>query len=382
MTDSDSTAVSAAVSAGADASALARRKLPFGALTFAGAGASLIFCYGQVLISLIGPLFGIASVELNIHWQAVFMWGFGLVTVVGLTRDRKYHGRNLPLGLGIGAVATIAATLYTYYDVRILILGYVLLFVAALLNQLQMLGKLSREVLALNASLEQRVAAQVGEIERLGRLRRFLSDEVADLITSEGNEALLGSHRRLVACLFGDVRNFTGFSEAVEPEDVMSVLQAVHEKMDRLIAARGGTIGYRAGDGLMVIFNDPLPREAPVRDAVALAFEMQAAFAAIEEPWRRLGHEIGFGVGIAYGYATLGLIGSEGRYDYTAIGNAVNIAARLSDAARAGQILIDKRGYLEIENAVGAEPVGALDLKGVGQPVEAWRLVAPADEAG
>jgi class 3 adenylate cyclase len=350
-------------------------KASFGTLAFAGAGVSLVFCYGQVLISLLAPLFGLAAFELDIHWQAVFMWGFGVVTVVGLGRDRRRHHHDAPIMLGIGAVVVIAATLYAYYDVRILILGYVLLFVAALLNQIQMLGNLAGKVMALNDTLEQRVEAQVAEIERLARLKRFLSSEVADLITSEGNESLLDSHRRLIACLFGDVRNFTAFSEAVEPEDVMKVLQSVHERMGRLIAAHGGTIGYRAGDGLMVIFNDPLPCEAPVREAAALAIEMRDVFAEIEEDWRKLGHELGFGIGIAYGYATLGLIGSEGRYDYTAIGNVVNVAARLSDSAEGGQILIDKRGCVEIEAEARTEPVGLLDLKGVGQKVEAFQLV-------
>lgn len=352
-----------------------RKAPPFGILAFAGAGVSLVFCYGQILISLLAPLFGLAAIELDIHWQAVFMWGFGLVTLVGLARDRRRHRRNAPILLGIGAVVLIAATLYTYYDVRILIMGYVLLFVAALLNQIQMLGSLTGEVMTLNGTLKQRVEAQVAEIERLARLKRFLSSEVADLITAGGNESLLDSHRQLIACLFGDVRNFTAFSEAVEPEDVMKVLQGVHEKMGRLIAARGGTIGYRAGDGLMVVFNDPLPCEAPVLEAARLALEMRDVFTEIEENWHKLGHELGFGIGIAYGYATLGLIGSEGRYDYTAIGNVVNIAARLGDSAKGGQILIDKRGCVEIEANARTELVGLLDLKGVGQKVEAYQLV-------
>lgn len=357
------------------ATALDRKAIPFGTLAFSGAGVSLIFCYGQVLISLLAPLFGLATFELDIHWQAVFMWGFGLITVVGLVRDRKRHRRNAPILLGIGAVALIAATLYTYYDVRILIMGYVLMFVAALLNQIQMLGNLTGEVMTLNGTLTQRVEAQVAEIEQLARLKRFLSSEVANLITADGNESLLESHRQLVACLFGDVRNFTAFSEAVEPEDVMKVLQGVHEKMGRLIAERGGTIGYRAGDGLMVVFNDPLPCEAPVHEAARLALEMRDVFTETGEKWRKLGYELGFGIGIAYGYATLGLIGSEGRYDYTAIGNVVNIAARLSDSAKGGQILIDKRGYVEIEGQARTEPVGLLDLKGVGQKVETYQLL-------
>ncbi len=360
---------------GAAASMAAPRSVLFGTLAFAGAGVSLVFCYGQILISLLAPLFGLAAFELDIHWQSVFMWGFGLVTVVGLARDKRRHHSDVPTMLGVGAVAVIAGTLYTYYDIRLLILGYALLFVSALVNQIYNLGNLTKEVMALNETLEARVEAQVTEIERLARLKRFLSSEVADLITSEGDESLLDSHRRLVACLFGDVRNFTEFSEAVEPEDAMKVLQSVHEMMGRLIAARGGTIGYRAGDGLMIIFNDPLPCEAPVLEAARLALDMREVFTEIEEDWRNLGHELGFGIGIAFGYATLGLIGSEGRYDYTAIGNAVNVAARLSDKAEGGQILIDKRGCVEIEDVFHTEHVGYLDLKGVGHPVEAYQLI-------
>lgn len=354
---------------------LHRKRLPFGTLTFIGAGISLAFCFAQVLIPLIWPLLGLATFDLNIHLQAIFMWGFGLLTVFGLLSDRRHHGASMPLALGIVGVVIIAFTLYVHYEVLILIIGYVLLFISALVNQIQMLRNLSREVITLNGSLEQRVENQVAEIERLGRLKNFLSDEVAELITNEGNEGLLNSHRRLIACLFGDVRNFTAFSEAVEPEDVMNVLQTVHKEMGALIAKHGGTIGYRAGDGLMVIFNDPLPSDAPVFDAAKLAVEMQQTFTEIEAPWRRMGHEIGFGIGIAYGYATLGLIGSEGRYDYTAIGNVVNIAARLSDAAGSGEILLGKRAFLEIEEAVRTEDAGELELKGVGQTVEAFRLL-------
>jgi len=354
----------------------------FGSLAFVGAAGSLAFCYGQVLISLLAPLFGLPEFALNIHVQAVFMWGFALVTVVGLYRDRRRHARNLPLIVSGGAVATIIFTLYGFYDIRILILGYVLLFISALLNQSLMLASLNDEVAAhardlrqLNDTLEQRVESQVSEIERLARLKRFLSTEVADLITSEGRESLLDSHRALITCLFCDVRNFTAFSDAVEPEEVMDVLQVVHEQMGRLVADHGGTIGYRAGDGLMVIFNDPVPCDDPVKRAVRLAREMKSAFGEIQARWRGLGHELGLGIGIAHGYATLGLIGSEGRYDYTAIGNVVNVAARLCDAAGDGDILIDGRARMEVDAEAETEVVGNLDLKGVSKPVEAFRVL-------
>ncbi len=360
-----------------------RRALLFGSLAFIGAGASLVFCYAQVLISLIVPLFGLGAFEMNLHLQAVFMWGFGLVTVVGLVRDRKQHNSNLPLIMSICAVTVIAGTLYTFYDIRLLILGYVLLVISALINQNMKLGNLNQEVQLqshqlreLNSTLEERVQTQVTEIEQLARLKRFLSTEVADLITAEGKESLLDSHRRLIACLFCDVRNFTTFSEAVEPEEVMDVLQAVHERIGHLVAEHGGTIGYRAGDGLMVIFNDPLPCDDPVAAATKLACEMRAAFKEIQAHWRKLGHDLGLGIGIAYGYATLGLIGSEGRYDYTAIGNVVNIAARLCDRAEDGEIFVDKRAQIEIHGEARIEAIGLLDLKGIGTQVETFKVIS------
>lgn len=366
---------------GGDAAQVESR-LPFGFLTYFGAGVSVFFCYAKILVGLIVPLFGIAPFWINPHIQAVLMWSFVLLAGFGLYRDKKRHNGNAPFILGLIAFLIIIGTLYTYYDVRILILGYMLLVIAALLNPAKLLTNLNRsvethasELAVLNGTLENRVQSQVEEIERLARLKRFLSSEVADLVTVEGNESLLDSHRRLIACLFCDVRNFTAFSEAVEPEEVMDVLQSVHQHIGQLVAGHGGTIGYRAGDGLMVIFNDPLPCDDPVAKASTLAIEMRTAFAEVQKRWKKLGHDIGFGIGISYGYATLGLIGSEGRYDYTAIGNVVNIAARLCDRADDGEILIDKRACVEIEDRAETEAVGALDLKGVGKQVETYRII-------
>lgn len=360
----------------------------FGSLAFVGAGTSLVFCYAQVLISLMAPVFGFGQFDINIHLQAFFMWGFGLVTVVGLVRDRKQHNSNLPLAMGVSAVMVIAGTLYIFYDIRILILGYVLLVISALLNQNMKLGNLNKEVRVqsqqlkeFNSTLEEKVQNQVAEIEQLARLKRFLSTEVADLITAEGNESLLDSHRQLISCLFCDVRNFTAFSEEVEPEEVMDVLQTVHERMGHMVAKHGGTIGFRAGDGLMAIFNDPLPSPNPVAESIHLALEMMAAFGEIQSHWKELGHDIGLGIGISYGYATLGLIGSEGRYDYTAIGNVVNIAARLCDKAQDGEIFLDKRVQVEIDDETQVELVGLLDLKGIRTQVETFKVINPGDAA-
>ena len=238
----------------------------FGILALLAAGASLLFCYAQILISLLAPMFGMQEFQLNIHLQAICMWGFALVTSYGLYRDRDRHGSNIPLMVSALAVIVIIATLYAYYDIRILILGYVLLFISALLNQSIMLASLNKKIenqsthlQKLNVSLEKRVETQVAEIDKLARLKRFLSSEIADLITTEGQEGLLNSHRSQIACMFCDLRNFTTFSDQVEPEDVLNVLQDFHKRSGQLIDQRKGTIGYRAGDGVMVVFNDPLP---------------------------------------------------------------------------------------------------------------------------
>jgi class 3 adenylate cyclase len=360
------------------------RRLPFGSLAYLGAGLSVAFCYTDTLAMLIAPLAGLKPAAINPHVQAVLMWATALAAVIGLYRDSKAHGDRLPLAVGVAGFLVIAGTLYTFYDIRILILGYLLLVAAVLLNPIKLLGELNRsvrskarELAGLNATLEDRVGRQVEEIERLARLRRFLSSEVADLITNEGTDSLLQSHRRMVACLFCDIRNFTAFSDSAEPEEVMDVLQSVHKRMGDLVEAHGGTIGHRAGDGLLVVFNDPLPCDDPMMKAVDLAEEMKAAFAEVQDYWRRRGHGIGFGIGIAYGYATLGLIGSERRYDYTAIGNAVNLAARLCDRAEDGEILVDQRAKAEIEGRVRVTPKGPLELKGIGKPVEAFNIAPP-----
>lgn len=359
-----------------------------GLIALVGATVSVIFCYGQILISLITPLFGMAAFELNIHLQAVCMWLFGLVTVYGVYRERHIAESQIPVGLAIIAVLIIAGTLYTVYDVRVLILGYALLVMAALLNQILMLSALKRQVEAragelndLNDNLARRVDDQVGEIQRLARLKRFLAPEVADLITNERKEGLLHSHRRRIACLFCDIRNFTPLAETLEPEEVMEVLQVFHEHMDRLITQSRGTLGYRAGDGLMVFFNDPLPCDEPSLEAAKLAIEMRDEFSRAGEKWERIGHKIGVGIGIASGYATLGMVGGPSRRDYTAIGKAVNLASRLCDKAGHDEILLDRRAFLEVEDSVVVEAPRTMRLKGIGDDVEAHPLTRLAPSA-
>ncbi len=198
----------------------------------------------------------------------------------------------------------------------------------------------SQEVVKLNQQLERRVADQVGEIERMGRLRRFLPPQVADLIVASGMEKQLESHRREITALFCDLRGFTGFSESSDPEDVMSLLRDYHAAIGEIIIKYSGTLERYAGDGVMVVFNDPVPVQNPALQAVQMALDMRTAIGALIEKRRRLGHELGFGIGIAHGFATLGTIGFEGRFDYAAIGTVSNVASRLCDEAKPGQILI------------------------------------------
>ena len=253
---------------------------------------------------------------------------------------------------------------------------------ARLLNELrERTGQLevqSQQVFKLNQQLEQRVTDQVGEIERMGRLRRFLPPQVADLIVASGAEKQLESHRREITALFCDLRGFTGFSESADPEDVMTVLREYHEALGASIIKYSGTLERYAGDGVMVVFNDPVPVENPALQAVLMALEMRDAIGALTETWRRWGHDIGFGIGIAHGFATLGTIGFEGRFDYAAIGTVSNVASRLCDEAKPGQILISPRVLTKVENAVKVEPVGEFELKGIRRPLAAYNVVAAA----
>lgn len=353
-----------------------------GFVAFLGAGVSMAACYFKLLAAMFGMALGASLFSLNAHVQAVVMWAFALVAVVGLGFDRKRHGRNVALAMGYLSLVFIVGTLYTFYDPRIEALGYLVLVTAAFLNQYFLMDNFRQRLLAqtqeiegLNATLQSQVRAQVDEIERLARLRRFLSPEVADLITREGDEALLKSHRRLVTCLFCDIRNFTAFSESVEPEDVMDVLQDIHGQAGQLVADHGGTIGYRSGDGLLVIFNDPMPCADPVIQATTLALKLHASFAQTSKHWAQFGYDLGLGIGIAHGYATLGMIGSEGRNDYTAIGSVVNLASRLCDAAANGQILIDQRALVELKGRAQLESIGPLELKGLPRANEIFNVV-------
>jgi class 3 adenylate cyclase len=244
-----------------------------------------------------------------------------------------------------------------------------------LLNELR---ERTEEVVKLNQQLEMRVADQVNEIERMGRLRRFLPQQVADLIVASGTEKQLESHRREITALFCDLRGFTGFSESSDPEDVMALLRDYHAAIGEIIIKYSGTLERFAGDGVMVIFNDPVPVENPALQAVLMALDMRTAIGGMIEKWRDLGHDLGFGIGIEHGFATLGTIGFEGRFDYAAIGTVSNVASRLCDEAKPGQILISARVRLAVEKAVMVEPVGEFTLKGIRRSMTAYNVLPPS----
>jgi class 3 adenylate cyclase/CheY-like chemotaxis protein len=226
-----------------------------------------------------------------------------------------------------------------------------------------------------NRTLEQRVAEQLAELERVGRLKRFFSPQLAELVVSAGGEKLLESHRREITVVFCDLRGFTAFSETAEPEEVMGVLREYHTALGTLIFRFEGTLEHFAGDGIMVFFNDPLPCPDHAAQAVRMAVAMRQQMGELTEKWRRRGHQLGFGVGIAQGYATLGMIGFEGRVEYGAIGSVTNLASRLCGEAQGGQIFINQRVYAAVEELVEAESAGELSLKGFHRPVPTFNVV-------
>ena len=239
------------------------------------------------------------------------------------------------------------------------------------------------QLAAWNRTLEARVAEQVAHVEKLQRLKRFFSPQLAELILAGGADDPLESHRREITVVFLDLRGFTAFAENAEPEEVMAALAEFHHAMGRRVLEYQGTLERFTGDGLMVFFNDPLPVDRPAEHALRTALAMREAFLAIAAHWKkRSGFELGLGVGIAQGYATLGAIGFEGRQDYAAIGNVTNLAARLCAEATAGQILVDRKTMAALDGGFAFDPVGPLALKGFDKPVPAFALRNPDPNSG
>jgi adenylate cyclase len=230
----------------------------------------------------------------------------------------------------------------------------------------------SADLATFNRTLEQRVADQLAEIERVGRLKGFLAPQIVEVLLSSGDERMLESHRRDVTVVFCDLRGFTAFAETAEPEEVMTVLQEYHACLGALVHKFEGTLASFAGDGLMILFNDPLPCPDPSARAVRMAVEMRQGVSELAAQWRKYDHELGFGMGIAYGYATLGRVGFKGRFDYSAIGTVVNLASRLCGEAKSGEILVDVRVQAAVEALAEVEPAGELSLKGLHRPVRAF----------
>jgi class 3 adenylate cyclase/putative methionine-R-sulfoxide reductase with GAF domain len=241
----------------------------------------------------------------------------------------------------------------------------------------RLLGELrerNEEIAGWNKELEARVAAQLAEIERSGKLRRFLAPQLADLIVAQGDDSILESHRREIVVVFCDLRGFTGFAERAEPEEVMALLREYHAAMGPIVAQFEGTIDHYGGDGIMVFFNDPVPTPDPARRAIDMAVAMREKAQGLLRTWRRHGHDLGFGVGVAQGYATLGQIGFAERMDYTAIGTVTNLAARLCGEAKDGQILVSSRVATAIEDSAELEEIGDLSLKGLSQAVAVYNV--------
>ena len=248
---------------------------------------------------------------------------------------------------------------------------------ARLLNELR---ERNDQVAELNLGLEARVAEQVEELGRVGRLKRFLAPPLAELIVSQGNEKILESHRREIVVVFCDLRGYTAFTETAEPEEVLKFLREYHGALGPLVSQFEGTLDQFSGDGIMVFFNDPVPIPDPAERAVKMAVAMREAASSLTAAWRERGRELGFGAGIAQGYATLGQIGFSERSGYTAIGTVCNVAARLCGEAKDGQILLSQRVNVALKGSVATEQFGALVLKGLTQPVVAYNVPLTASQ--
>jgi DNA-binding response OmpR family regulator len=237
------------------------------------------------------------------------------------------------------------------------------------------------ELRDLNRTLEERVQAQLDELGRLQRLRRFLSPQLADAIVSSGDESILRSHRRQVAMFFADLRGWTNFVDAVEPEELMRVLDEFHGTIGGLVSRFDATVGFIEGDGVQLFFNDPIEVPDAALRAVRLGCALREEMEELTSLWQKRGYDLDFGAGIALGFATCGEVGFEGRSDYAAIGAVTNLASRLADEASAGQILISQRLYAEVEDEVDVEPAGEFTLKGFQRPVPAFNVVAVREKA-
>jgi class 3 adenylate cyclase len=304
------------------------------------------------------PLF--AFYTLRRKW-AVAAWGLVITCITLITIFQQ----GWDLGIWVWVVGSITGT------------SVVVGLIAARADELAAAEHDARLGLAeLNASLEERVSSQVREIERLGALRRFLSPQVADAMLSEDSGAVTRPHRRRIAVFFCDLRGFTAFTNNAEPEEVIAVLDEYYRAVGGLMQRYDATVGDYAGDGVMAYFGDPVPRDDAALAAVEMTRELVTELAPLVGEWQRRGFDLGFGVGIAFGYATLGVIGFDGRYDYKPVGGVVNLAARLCSRAEPGQALLDHATHAATVDRHPSTHVGDVELKGYGAPIRAYALDA------